>query len=99
MAEEKSSEKANELRKRAEKLLVETPQDMRAIPPDHVQKLIHELRVHQIELEIQNEELRRVQSELRETRDKYLDLFDLAPIGYFILNDKSRILETNLIGA
>ena len=99
MAEEKSSEKANELRKRAEKLLVETPQDMRAIPPDHVQKLIHELRVHQIELEIQNEELRRVQSELHETRDKYLDLFELAPIGYFILNDKSRILETNLTGA
>ena len=69
MAEEKSSEKANEIRKRAEKLLVETPQDMRAIPPDHVQKLIHELRVHQIELEIQNKELQRIQFELQETRN------------------------------
>jgi hypothetical protein len=69
MAEEKSSEKANEIRKRVEKLLLETPRDIRAIPPDDIPKLIHELRVHQIELEIQNKELQRIQFELQETRN------------------------------
>jgi PAS domain S-box-containing protein len=52
--------------------------------------------VHQIELELQNEELLRVQLELTDFRDKYVDLYDFAPVGYLTLNDQGQILEANL---
>jgi PAS domain S-box-containing protein len=61
--------------------------------------LIHELEVHQIELEMQNDELRRSQIVLEESRSKYSELFDFAPIGYFVFDDKGLILEANLTGA
>ena len=58
--------------------------------------LQHELGVHQIELELQNEELHRTQDELEASREKYFDLYDLAPVGYAVLSDKGLILEANL---
>jgi len=61
MAKERSSKRASGLRKRAEKILAENPQAIRTIAPADIQKLIHELTVHQIQLEMQNAELRRVQ--------------------------------------
>jgi two-component system, cell cycle sensor histidine kinase and response regulator CckA len=61
--------------------------------------IIHELQVHQIELETQNEELKRVQLELEQSKDKYQDLYDFAPVGYFTLSDKGMIKEVNLTGA
>ncbi len=69
------------------------------IPPDDVYRLIAELEVHQIELEMQNEELRRTHVELEKSRSNYVDLYDHAPAGYFTLNVKGLITEVNLPGA
>ena len=87
------------LRHRAEALLDEKPQALSNIPPEDIQQLIHELEVHQIELEMQNEELRRVQLQLAEARDKYVDLYDLAPVSYFTLDKNAVVMEVNLAGA
>ncbi len=67
-----------------------------AIPYEQV---LHELRVHQIELEMQNEELRQVQLQLQATQEHYFDLYDLAPVGYLTISDRGRILEANLLAA
>jgi len=99
MAEEKSRERVSELRQRAEVILAEDPQAIRTMATADIQKLIQELNVYQIELEMQNEELRRVQLELQETRDKYLDLYDFAPTGYFTLDRNSLIVEVNFAGS
>ncbi|MDP3156827.1 MAG: PAS domain-containing protein [Archangium sp.] len=64
--------------------------------PETLNRAIHELRIHQIELEMQNEELRRAQVELDVARARYFDLYDLAPIGYCTLSLSGVILETNL---
>lgn len=58
----------------------------------------HELHVHQIELELQNEQLRQTNLELELTRNKYIDLFELAPLGYFTLDRGGVILEVNQTG-
>jgi len=66
---------------------------------DQVRTTLHELRVYQIELEMQNEELLKAQAELDASRKRYFDLYDLAPVAYFTLNDSSIILEANLTAA
>ncbi len=66
---------------------------------DNLAAIIHELRVHQTELETQNEALRETRSQLEEMQDKFFDLFHFAPVGYFTFDETGRILEVNLTGA
>ena len=68
-------------------------------PARSAEELLYELRVHQIELEMQNEELRRAQVVIEESRDRYADIYEFAPVGYFTLTRTGQISEINLTGA
>lgn len=85
-----------DLREEAEKKLSHLEKISAGDGSDETRKLIHELRVHQIELEMQNAQLAQSQAELEESREKYSDLFDFAPVGYLALNEDGLILEANL---
>jgi len=91
------------LRQQAEALTRESaapsPEQIEAMSPEATRAALHELRVHQIELEMQNEELRRTQAELDAARARYFDLYDLAPVGYITLSEQGLILEANLTAA
>ncbi len=84
------------LRLKAEDALEKQHAARGLVAPEDAQRLHHELEVHQIELEIQNEELRRAQEELEAERARYFDLYDLAPVGYVTISEKGLILEANL---
>ena len=88
------------LRKKAEEKLKEKErkQEKSAYEAD-VKKLMHELQVHQIELEMQNEELRQAYETAETALKKYTMLFDLSPMGYFTLNHEGSILDLNFTGA
>ncbi len=91
---------ASELRRRAEKLANrKAPENLQALSPAAAQKLLYERRVQQIELEMQNEELRTAQEKLAESREQYFELYDVAPVGYFSISEKGVVLEANLTGA
>ena len=62
----------------------------------NTRRLLHELEVHQIELEMQNEELHRVQEELEVSQMRYFELFDLAPVGYLVLDENRIVSDANL---
>ena len=93
-------ENRNERRQLAEKIATQAAASEQGTPvtlsPEAIQRTLYELRVHQVELEMQNEELRRAQAELDAARARYFDLYDLAPVGYCILSEPGLILETNL---
>jgi PAS domain S-box-containing protein len=75
------------------------PEEDEALSPEESRRMLHELWVRQIELEAQNEELRRSEAELAAARARYIELFDLAPVGYCTLNQEMLILEANLTAA
>ncbi len=62
---------------------------------EDARRMVHELQVHQIELEMQNEELRRAQAALDTERERYFELYDLAPVGYITLSIKGLVLQSN----
>jgi PAS domain S-box-containing protein len=96
------SNQESDLRRLAEERLLESRSDFAedgAEESANALALVHELQVHQIELEMQNEELKRARLEAEEASAKYSDLYDFAPIGLFTLDEQGQILESNLAGA
>ena len=90
---------ASDLRRRAEKRLAEARTSKEPHPKkEDTSKLIHELQVHQIELEMQNEELMQARAGIEMSLEKYSDLYDFAPVGYFTLTEEGIIREVNLTG-
>jgi PAS domain S-box-containing protein len=88
------------LRLRAEAMiqhtLSEESRSDRFLSPEESKKILQELRVHQIELEMQNDTLRQAQDELEDSRDRYVDLYDFAPVGYLSITAHGMIKEINL---
>ena len=89
-----------EFREQAEEILRQRPtfsiENIEALSSDAILQGFHELHVHQIELERQNEELRRTQNELYASTARYFDFYNLAPVGYLTTSDLGLILEANL---
>ena len=83
----------------ARKLTVQSPNDLESLSPEETRLMLHELRVHQIELEMQNDELRQAQVELDAARTCYFNLYDLAPVGFCTLSKQGLILQANLTAA
>jgi PAS domain S-box-containing protein len=96
-------EEAAELRKRAEEIVrekrVRSSENIESMSPAEIRRMLEDLRVHQIELEMQNEELRRAHAELEAARERYFSFYDLAPVGYATVSEKGMILEANLTTA
>ena len=96
MSESDSGETSHDqLRQRAETRLEAEDRSTLETPPEDVARLLYDLHTHQIELEMQNEELRHAQHELLKARDRYIRLYDLAPVGYLTISAKGLMLETN----
>jgi PAS domain S-box-containing protein len=98
MGLDKNRSTASHLRDVAEEKLGKLQNATLNVEEKTTEEIVHELQVHQIELEIQNEELRRVQLELEASKDKYQDLYEFAPVGYFTLTHKGIIIDVNLAG-
>ncbi|HSN48612.1 MAG TPA: PAS domain S-box protein, partial [Flavobacterium sp.] len=98
---DKAPQSANDiLRQKAEEILKNKPINVDSLSlQGETLKLIHELDVHQIELEMQNEELRLAKGQIEIAAEKYIDLYDFAPSGYFTLSKNGDILKLNFKAA
>ena len=85
-----------ELRRLAEERVEKRETDGAQRSPEDGRRLLHELEVHQIELEMQNEELQAARIEIEEGLERYTELFDFAPMGYVVLDPGGTIREANL---
>ena len=90
---------SEELRRMAKARLQSKATPAAKLPAGYTQKLLHELQVHQVELEMQNEALREAREAEGLALHRYTELFDFAPVGYFILDRDSKITQVNLRGA
>lgn len=94
---DREGERAERLRKQAEELVSGAFAGGRVSPSaEETERLMHELSVHQLELEMQNDELRRIQADLEVSRARYFDLYDMAPVGYVTLSEGGVVIEANL---
>jgi len=97
------SEQAAGLRRWAEKITLEkagrSSEFLVSLSLEEARRMLYELQLHQVELEMQNEELLRAHAELEAARARYFDLYDLAPVGYCTLSEKGLIQEANLTAA
>ena len=100
MTDNYDEKKLDNLRRQAEDEVKgnfrDIPASLEALSPEESGRLLHQLRVYQVELEMQNEELRRTQMELEASRALYFDLYNLAPFGYVIMDEWSLIRDANL---
>ena len=96
MQNKTAEEKFNALRRQAEKLMTKPDFSRSLVAVEDPLRLIHELQTFQIELELQNDELRRAQQELMTFKIHYTRLYDFAPVGYVTLDEKGKILDANL---
>ncbi len=96
---DRQSEGPASLRRKAEEKLRTQLERLQKLSASDIRGLVHELGTHQIELEMQNEELRKSRDELESSRNQYSELYDFAPVGYFTLDAKGLIEEVNLTGA
>lgn len=97
MPHEDNQEERAELRRKAEEQLEGQPGPSTAEMDSLA--LVHELQVHQAELELQNEELRCARTEVEDLLRKFADLYDFAPVGYFTLDKNGKVIRANLTGA
>ncbi|KAA3659204.1 MAG: PAS domain S-box protein [Chloroflexi bacterium] len=95
----KGSDPNAELRQKAESVLRGVSVDVTTLSTKEMQQLMHELQVHQIELEMQNETLRLAQTQLSQSREQYVDLYDSSPVGYLTITKKGLIKQANLTSA
>jgi len=81
--------------KRFSQLLGMTLQEIESLPPAEVRNLLQELRIHQVELQLQNEDLRKTQHQLEQARKRFSDLFEHAPVGYLLVDPSGMIHQAN----
>ncbi len=99
LTQKASPDGPKELRRRADERLKSRTAGIEKISPEEAKYLLQELQIHQVELEMQNEEIHRTQAELETALAKYTDLYDFAPVAYLTLDPKGLVLEANLTAA
>jgi PAS domain S-box-containing protein len=98
-AEKLMNEHRENIRKQAEVMLSKSNRDLAGMSSADIEKLVFELQVHQVELEMQNEELNRTHQELSASRDDFARLYNLSPVAYLTLNKQGIIKRANIAAA